>query len=178
MARRLVLTINPVSPFLRVTRMEESTENMRVHKARLIKWKDQEAEIDIEIADLILNLWKLELDTFNSCQDDVPRGFVWIQFASAYDAEMFLNYVSEYSEEPNSVYGRITRAWGDPTDLDWLYTPHIEDYGVDEKVMDDDTILSTFTGQHEIQFSISVRFPHSDLAFVEKRIRKALNQQP
>ena len=89
---------------------------------------------------------------------------------------MFLNYVSEYSEEPNSVYGRITRAWGDVTDLDWRYTPHIEDYGVDEKVIDDDTILSTFTGQHEIQFSISVRFPHSDLEFVEKQIRKALNQ--
>jgi hypothetical protein len=34
------------------------------------------------IADLILDLWKLDLDTTNSCQDN-PKGFVWIEFSTA-----------------------------------------------------------------------------------------------
>jgi hypothetical protein len=147
---------------------------MQEHPTKLIKYNGEEAHIDVEIADLISNLWKLDLMTFNSCQDNVPKGFVWIEFGSVYDAEQFLNYVSEYSEESESVYCRITRKWGDTTDLDWQYATHIHDFGVDEELTDDDAFLETFTGKHEIHFSMSVRFPHSDLLFVEGQIRKAL----
>jgi hypothetical protein len=48
-----------------------------MHETKLIKYKDQQAQIDVEIANLVLNLWKLGLRTSNSCQDNVPKGFVW-----------------------------------------------------------------------------------------------------
>src|SRR6266478_2607913 len=103
------------------------------HETKLVKYRDEQAYIDVEIAELVLNLWKLGLTTTNSCQDNVPKGFVWIEFFSSHDAEMFLNYVAEYSEEPGSVYDRMTRAWGDKTSRDWKYSLHIQDYGVDEE---------------------------------------------
>jgi hypothetical protein len=46
------------------------------HKTRFIRYQDREADVDVEIADLVYNLWKLDLGTLNSCQDNVPAGFV------------------------------------------------------------------------------------------------------
>jgi hypothetical protein len=36
------------------------------HETKLVKYRDEQAHIDVEIADLILNLWKLGLTTLNS----------------------------------------------------------------------------------------------------------------
>jgi hypothetical protein len=146
---------------------------MTSHQTKHIRYKDQEADIDVEIADLILNLWRLEISTLNSCQDGVPEGFAWIEFASAYDAEMFLDFVAQYSEDPDSVYARMTCAWGDDTALDWQYDPCLEDYGVDRQLVNDDEIEETFSGRHHFNFAISIRFPRQDLEFVKERIREA-----
>jgi hypothetical protein len=147
----------------------------RLHEAKLIKFGDQEAEIDEEIADLVLNFWKLGLRTSNSCQDNVPKGFVWIEFCSVCDAEVFLSLVAEYSEEYGSVYDRMTRAWGDRTALDWQYNTDLTDFGVDLEYPNDDEFVPRFTGKHDLRFSMSVRFPRQDLEFVKKRISTALS---
>jgi hypothetical protein len=144
------------------------------HKTKHIRYEDQEADIDGEIADLILNLWRLEISTLNSCQDNLPKGFVWIEFGSAYDAEQFLDYVAQYCEEPGSVYDRMTRAWGDDMPLDWRYEPHLRDYGVDEHLVNHDGIEAIFSGRHEFNFAISIRFPRQDLEFVKSRIQEAV----
>jgi hypothetical protein len=148
---------------------------LRKHPTKRVKYKDLEADIDLDIADLVLNLWKLEVDTVNSCQDNAETGFVWIAFDSTYGAEEFLNYVAEYSEEPDSVYQRMNREWGDATLMDWKYTPSLKDHGVDERVESDDTISSTFTGSHGFMFSMSVRFPRADLEFAKERISTAIS---
>jgi hypothetical protein len=142
------------------------------HKTKLIQFGDWQAKIDEDIADLVLNLWELGLITLNSCQDNVPKGFVWIEFRSALEAERFLNFVSEYSEEPGSVYDRMTREWGDATALDWIYTLNLSNLGVEHDPVSDDEILPRFTGRHAFHFSMSVRFPRQDLEFVKKQISK------
>lgn len=146
----------------------------RKHRTKRVKYKDQEANVDIDIADLVLNLWKLGLHTLHSCQDNVPQGFIWIEFFSAGDAEEFLDFIAEYSEDLDSVYQRMCRQWGDKTPLDWQYEPHLRDYGVDERIVSDNEISSKFTGTHQFQFSMSVRFPRADLEFVKERMRTAL----
>jgi hypothetical protein len=47
------------------------------HAQVLVKHGDRAAEVDEAIADLILELWRADLDTFMSCQD-APTGWVWI----------------------------------------------------------------------------------------------------
>jgi hypothetical protein len=150
---------------------------MSEHETKLIKFEDQQAEIDVDIADLVLNLWKLGLRTSNSCQDGVPKGFAWIEFCSAWDAEMFLNLVAEYSEEPGSVYDRMTRAWGDETPLDWRYDCYRRDFGVNEEELNDHEVTTSFSGTHDFRLSISVRFPRKDLHFVKQQIWKAVARQ-
>jgi hypothetical protein len=150
----------------------------QLHETKLVEFGDQRAEIDVDIADLVLNLWKLGLRTSNSCQDSVPKGFVWISFCSSDDAEQFLNLVAEYDEEPGSVYDRMTRAGGDTTDLDWRFDTDLTDFGVDMEYPDDDTFEPKFTGEHDMRFSTSVRFPRSDLHFVKNRILKAVTAKP
>jgi hypothetical protein len=144
------------------------------HLTKHVKYGEREGDIDTDISDLIVNLWKLGLYTVNSCQDNVPKGFVWIEFLSSNGAEEFLNYVAEYSEDPGSVYQRMNRQRGDKTPLDWKYTPSLRDHGADDVLVSDNEISSTFNGSHEFMFSMSVRFPRADLEFVRERILAAL----
>jgi hypothetical protein len=157
------------------------------HKTKFIKFGDNQAYVDANIADLVLNLWKLDLLTCNSCQDN-PKGFVWIEFTSAYTAEEFLNLVAQYNDDDrDSIYQRIlhdcdewnkqTETWGGlPTD--WKYDIHLDDFGRDPVIDDKNEHLSyTFTGKHMFNFSVSVRFPHRDVPFVKAQIKKAVAQK-
>src|SRR5256885_17250267 len=49
--------------------------------------------IDAEIAPLIEALWARGLETLNSCQDNGDEHWVWVEFATAADASLFLNAV-------------------------------------------------------------------------------------
>src|SRR5262249_44089247 len=83
------------------------------HKQVTVRWKGMEAEVDEELAPLILTLWKNGIVTTNSCQENRP-GIAWIEFLTPEDARLFLNKVVEYptKEEVDgpfweTLYGRI-----------------------------------------------------------------------
>jgi hypothetical protein len=154
-------------------REDSQGQRMQKHPTKHVIYKDQEADIDVDIAVLVLNLWKLGIHTVNSCQDNVPKGFVWIEFLSTFDAEQFLDSVADYYDEPDSLYQRMKRDWGDETPMDWQYSPFLRDYGVDLVPVGDREGYTTFNGSHQFNFSMSVRFPREDLEFVKARIRKA-----
>jgi hypothetical protein len=63
--------------------------------------------LDKKIAPLIKSLCELGIDTLNSCENNVPKGWVWIEFITSMDAERFLDIVAEYDEDRNSLYNRI-----------------------------------------------------------------------
>jgi hypothetical protein len=140
------------------------------HPTKLVQFGDQQADIDVDIADLVLNLWKLGLSTCNSCQDNGPERFVWIEFSLVCDAEKFLNFVAEYSEKPGSVYDRMTRAWGNATDLDWQYSPGLDDFGVEMEYPNDDTFIPRFARHTRFNF-----FNVGSVPSPGSRIRKETN---
>lgn len=125
-------------------------------------------KIDEEIVDLIKEIWSAGIQTNNSCQDNVPKGFVWISFTNSLEVQKFLKIIFEgLSTEDNkyrdvSIRGLYSRYYYPKS---WKYdiifyawTPTDEDE--DE---DDETVL-------DIDHSVSIRFPTEDLEFVYNRL--------
>jgi hypothetical protein len=147
------------------------------HKTRLIKHGDMEAEVDLKIADLILNLWKLELMTTNSCEDNNPKDWIFIEFASTSDAEQFLNIcANEFSKDYNSLYYKIRHQYHLAKDP-WKYQVIIRDENIcvsaDEN---DEYLIETVIGKPDMIFSMLIRFPQSDLKEVERLVSNKLNE--
>lgn len=141
------------------------------HKTVQVRVGEMRADIDEEIAPLIRELWRAGIDTLNSCQENRP-GIVWVQFATADDAAMFLNVVAEYDEEPDGLYARITgrsdRCEHSPPPWDYHALP--EDLGLIEAFLDDDEIDEWHEGESEFLFNMSVRFPRCDFPAVLARL--------
>lgn len=144
------------------------------HKTVPIEYAGFSADIDEGIAPLILELWKADIMTFNSCQENRP-GIIWIEFAHPVAVEDFLNIVTSYDEEPCSLYRRI-RGEGWLEDLpedevgNWEYDvlgPH--DIAVDETLTDNE-IFESSSGPCEFAFTMSVRFPVGDYQRLLERL--------
>lgn len=63
------------------------------HPQVLIRHGEWQSEVDAHIAPLVLELWKTDIATTASCQRHSISGKVWISFATATDAEDFMNIV-------------------------------------------------------------------------------------
>jgi hypothetical protein len=120
---------------------------------------------------LIREVWRAGIGTLNSCQENRP-GIIWIQFASADAAAAFLDIVTEYEEEADSLYNRITGRWDVPEHSApaWEYHALPEDLGLVEMFTDDDEIDQWHEGEVEFLFTMSVRFPRSDFPAVLARM--------
>jgi hypothetical protein len=149
---------------------------------------DFQAEVDAEIAPLILALWRIECWTVLSCQDNFGR--VWISFANGGGAERFLTIVADrYDEDEGSLYQRIVSSYGESIaavraalkehypDLpeeddavfgradDWWYS-----VGVNDLAIPDDDAPPADPPPADLTFAVSVRFPKSDYDEVLRRV--------
>ena len=144
------------------------------HKMVRVQVGSREADIDEEIAPLIEEIWRADLGTVNSCQDN-PPGIVWIEFEIAFQAAEFLDIVAgPYSEEFDSLYNRIRLMWErttGPVEGAWQYDIRPSDMSVDMCVVDDEYIEEKPTGPPEFVFEVSIRFPRSDLPILLERLR-------
>ncbi len=145
------------------------------HNQQLISWGGQEAEVDEELAPLILGLWKRGIVTVNSCQENQP-GIAWIEFLTAEDAAVFLNLVAQYAEGADTLYNRINHRW-DSIDENkpfsapfWKYDVHPFDAGIVEELIDEGTLSEEHLGVNEFYFSVSIRFPRTDLPRILERV--------
>ena len=67
-----------------------------IHKTILVKYFNiTEYEIDEEIAELFPYLWNNKIETSLSCQDNVPKNYIWIMFDDYYSFNNFMNIVIE-----------------------------------------------------------------------------------
>jgi hypothetical protein len=152
------------------------------HKQVLVKHDLISLEVDEGIAPLFERLLKLNIKTLNSCEDNVPSGWMWVEFLSAYQAERFLNIIAKYSGETKSLYNRIRQGWSlddgknnwDENNF-WKYSAHPNDYGI-ESTVEDDCVIETFTGSHLLRLSISIRFPRTDLPEVLENLDSYINE--
>lgn len=150
-----------------------------MHKTTLVKHRGYSANIDVKLAPIILKLWQLNIRTFNCCQENQP-GIAWIEFASAIDAQEFLNLVAEYPTLKDlkrtkfwkTRYGRIMN-YEDGNVKNWQYDILLDNYGV-EQTLDEqlDMVEDNFTGRNDFGFSVSIRFPISDIKFIKEKLLK------
>ena len=113
----------------------------------------EEIAVDRGLAPLLAALWKWNIETLNSCENNVPPDYMWIEFASSADAENFLALA--LSGKRDSLYQRATEP---DVPGAWLYSavPGDESY-----ILTPDDILEP-DGPPGIRLGISVRFPVSD----------------
>jgi hypothetical protein len=160
------------------------------HKQVPIAWKGRYAEVDEELAPVILSLWKAGIDTCNSCQDNFP-GIAWVEFPTMLDAKRFLDLVAVYPDERDmravngrlyvgdvpfweTLYGRIT-GWGN--DDDWRYDVNVHNGSVDEHIVNDEVVQTCF-GPSDFEFFVSVRFPRTDLPLILELLQTGMAPCP
>jgi hypothetical protein len=136
------------------------------------------AEVDVEIADLLVNLWRLDLWTSLSCQDNF--GKVWIMFEDGGAAQAFLSIVAgKFDDDADSLYNRVLDGFQPDEEADyedfrenraWLNKVSVEDRNVRTEFTDDDERIVTPVGPPVVEFNVSLHFPRSDLPEVERRV--------
>lgn len=152
------------------------------HPQIRIEHGDFAAEVDEEIAPLLLDLWRLDLWTVLSCQDN-DGGKVWIAFSDALAAERFVTIAAgDPKDEPEieSLYNRVVGAWQPEIDDEesfwkervWRYDVNVDDFNVE---FDFEAEVERRLGPPNIVLGISVRFPRGDLDEVAARVRAAVD---
>mgnify|MGYP003410002828 CR=1 FL=1 len=143
------------------------------HKTIEISHFENIADVDEKIAPLILACWKLGIKTRLSCENNVPKSWVWIMFDSATDAEKFISIVA--ANRKHSIYERISQEYENGEGKDWKYDICMADEST-ELISNDnyETVESFYHAPPNLKMNISVRFPCSDLKYVMKMIDKKL----
>lgn len=118
------------------------------HREVRVQWDGLDAEIDEQIAPLILELWKAGLMTLMSCQDN-PEGWVWVQFPLVVFAEAFMDLM----EKESGI---------SPFDLRHRWKYDIYPITLHEALFGDYPEELMPTGP-SLRFTVSVRFPKADL---------------
>jgi hypothetical protein len=137
------------------------------HKQVYIKAYGREAEVDEEIAPLILELWRCGIWTLMSCQEGA-HGYVWVCFPDPNEAAEFMNIVAEFDPAPESLYQRMLSDWDVPNN--WIFDTFPRDDNLFEEDPTSDDVHEYHKGPPDFAFEISVRFPPSDLPAVMTKL--------
>lgn len=127
---------------------------------RLLNPKIKEyIDIDKGISSLIESLWLNDISTVNSCENNNPNNFVWIEFYSSDDLEKFISIVFTDANEDEEIYERA--FYPSRTDR-WYYdifSLHIPD------------------GNPPVCVCISLQFPQKDYDFIVKKLKDNLKNK-
>ena len=121
------------------------------------------ADVDEEIAPLILACWRAGIDTDNSCQENRP-GIAWVEFPTAADAEHFTtNVVCDM----DALYWRAFP--NDDGEIHWEWAAVPEDLGEE---LDEATDEIERIGPPDIRIVVGVRFPRSDIPLLTEKLSR------
>jgi hypothetical protein len=122
------------------------------HKTIILKYHNKyDVEIDEEISELIELLWKNNINTNNSCQNNVPGNYIWIEFDTLSDYDIFLQVVTNKIDK--EMFDKIFFNYDINHRIgSWIHKLDIQTINGEEEEYD--------------YFSYSVRFPKSDYNFV------------
>jgi hypothetical protein len=147
---------------------------MKAHKTVTVRVGIMEAQIDVGLAPLIEEIWKADILTLNSSEENHP-GIAWIEFRSSDDASRFLDIVAgEYDDDLRGLYNRIRQEWDDsdgPVEGTWDFAIYPVDRSVDQWITDEDMIEEEPIGPPDFDFTVSIRFPREDLELLLARMR-------
>jgi hypothetical protein len=143
---------------------------------------DMSAEVDVELAPLITEIWRAGWSTWLSCQEHSMTGKAWIAFDFVDEAEAFLNAVAQHNRRAGALWcrandwyfgqfgstsGHIARHGPRHGHGDWEYHVAITDDAFNEA-----TKRWRQRGQPDFRFSVSVLFPRSDIPEVTAMLVK------
>lgn len=109
-------------------------------------------DIDTYIAPLIGYIWLNGISTDLSCENNVPDNYIWINFSTANDLELFLGIVFKDREPEDDFYHRGFPGFGKPDG--WYYN-----------------IVPSRNKQNDVFISVSVRFPQKDYNIVLEKLK-------
>lgn len=141
--------------------MNESADR---HKTVTVEIGDCREEIDEVLAPLIAAIWQAGIKTIMCCQETDPE-IAWIEFDSVGDLEGFLNIVARYEVGVDNLYNRINHELtGEMSAPAWEYQLNPLDLNQ----------CNSYQGATEIDFTVGVYFPISDIPVILDRLTKAI----
>lgn len=131
------------------------------HKQVRVKYLDGSfIKVDVKMAPLLKELWKRNIATSLSCQENFP-GIAWISFPNSVEAEKFAGVVYNLGDE--TLQEQVE---------EWEYKANLRDWN-ETLIPSGDTFEVVKTGFPCYIFSISVRFPVRFIKRLADRLRKA-----
>ena len=147
------------------------------HRTMHIQHGDMEADVDEQIAPLIIEMWRAGIETWQSCQAN-PSGWVWLQFPTSIDAEKFLNIVAFYEPVGGLLHERMRYGYDRldcPRPGQWQYVVVADDLAAGEIETEAGDIEQVQYGPPDIVVLVSLHIPVGDLPTMLERV-KAHNQ--
>lgn len=142
---------------------EISREKEKPHKTiKLEHFTGFTCDIDKNISRLIKYIWMCNIDTYNSCENNVPYDYIWIQFASAMDLEKFLNIIFKDIKINDDHYIKGNNAFPYNKKNSWVYNINIEEDNYESSKIDG------------LSIAMSLRFPNTDYDWVCQQMKKYL----
>jgi len=142
-------------------RRDKYNKGNKKHSVVLLKDNDDEMiEIDKNISELIEILWKMEIRTSNSCQNNIPKDYIWIEFFDYISMMNFMDTIIEnthYKEHDRILYNEKHEKNSWIKDINFTDTTILHD--------EDDSFNSEVT-INLLPCCFSVRFPKSDYKMV------------
>jgi len=129
--------------------------------------------IDTMIAPLIVEIWKAGWKTDLSCQDNYPKGYIWIDFRYSHHLEKFLNVILKGEMEDISVadncfsFEYVPNSWK----FKFHNYPHFASHTHEESSFDSDASIEAEPIKR-VSTSVALRFPQTDLSFVYDKLVK------
>jgi hypothetical protein len=143
------------------------------HDTVILKLNGWDIDIDKKISPLISELWEAKIITSNSCEDNVPQGYVWIEFSDANSYQKFIDILFINVKYESDIFKRAL-SHEDIKDH-WIISTNngtSEDY---EDFDESGNLIDLNSVCKKIYLHVSVRFPHKDLNYVYNKIKQYNN---
>jgi len=153
--------------------MTSKCEYSSRHQRKYITVGGRQDDVDVDIAPLIEELWKADIEIIGSCQE-VERGFVQLHFYALDDASKFFGAVARYSTKAKSIYRRIQDTSESPTPrrMHWTYDIYPQDINEDYLSEEKDNNYEGEYGHPCFVFGCVLEFPRKDCRVVLKRMKR------
>lgn len=139
-------------------------ENLRPHPTIIVEVGSWREEIDVALAPLIREIWKAGIETMMSCQEVEP-GIAWIAFPAVEELFHFLNLVTRYEPEVDTLYNRIHHQRTGPMSAPvWDYQLNLMDIFEGQEEQTSDGLVC-------FHATVGVRFPTTDIPVLFQRLQ-------
>ncbi|MEN6494310.1 MAG: hypothetical protein ABFD16_08460 [Thermoguttaceae bacterium] len=138
------------------------------HRTVIVEVGDCKEAIDEALAPLITAIWQAGINTAMCCQETRP-GIAWIEFESLDDLRDFVNIVAHYEDGVDTLYNRINyQMTGEMSAPEWEYQLNLTDLNE----------CNSHEGATDIEFTVGVYFPISDISVILNRVCEAVGAHP